>query len=644
MSDHEFGANDDLSLPKATVQKIVTEILPPSAGVAFAKEARDLLIECCVEFITLISSEANEISEKEAKKTIACDHITKALEQLGFSDYVPAVLEAAAEHKEVQKGREKKADKFANSGMSMEELARLQEEQFAQARERHTVSNIFKGLNYEEVRLLGQWSKLMVAELSDQESWSLSFLGSHVIHFMRKGPSNIVAILRSCAATIGRRRRDRRKPGPRVPRWSARKMGQEESLPLVDDSVPPNTLSARSLAAVADYIKSGKSKRVVVLTGAGISTAAGIPDFRSPKTGLYSNLARLNLPYPEAVFDISFFRENGAAAFYVLAKELYPGKFFPTISHAFIALLAKKGLLHMLFTQNIDCLERRAGVPADKIIEAHGSFATQRCIECKTEFPEEDMKDHVTRGEVPHCKESNCNGLVKPDIVFFGEQLPKAFDHNAHQTALADLVLIIGTSLSVYPFASLPDMAKQDAPRVLFNMERVGQLGRRPDDVLELGPCDEGIRKLADELGWKDDLERLWRGLVGDEEAERQLKTEITYEASEDDEVENLAREVDSALRLDDATEQNDASSELLDKIRQHLEGKVEQKTATTEATTPGKIPEVPTLVTKEDEKHDPTKATQEKPAAQKDSSRDTTKEEACKETTGDDVIDKLLN
>ncbi|PNP37446.1 hypothetical protein TGAMA5MH_10681 [Trichoderma gamsii] len=141
MSDHEFGgSNDDLSLPKATVQKIVSEILPPQTGVSFAKEARDLLIECCVEFITLISSEANEISEKEAKKTIACDHITKALERLGFSDYVPAVLEAAAEHKEVQKvrGREKKADKFANSGMSMEELARLQEEQFAAARERHT--------------------------------------------------------------------------------------------------------------------------------------------------------------------------------------------------------------------------------------------------------------------------------------------------------------------------------------------------------------------------------------------------------------------------------------------------------------------------------------------------------------------------
>ncbi|EHA46171.1 hypothetical protein MCOR27_009467 [Pyricularia oryzae] len=137
MSDNEFGANDDLSLPKATVQKIVSEILPQSDGITYSKEARDLLIECCVEFITLISSEANEISDKEAKKTIACDHITKALEVLGFSEYVPAVLEAAAEHKEVQKGREKKANKFEQSGLSLEELERIQAEEFAKAASRH---------------------------------------------------------------------------------------------------------------------------------------------------------------------------------------------------------------------------------------------------------------------------------------------------------------------------------------------------------------------------------------------------------------------------------------------------------------------------------------------------------------------------
>ena len=90
-------------LSKATVQKIVTEILPPSSGLSFGKDARDLLIECCVEFITLVSSEANEISEKEAKKTIACEHITKALETLGFGEYVADILDVANEHKEALK-------------------------------------------------------------------------------------------------------------------------------------------------------------------------------------------------------------------------------------------------------------------------------------------------------------------------------------------------------------------------------------------------------------------------------------------------------------------------------------------------------------------------------------------------------------
>ncbi|CAM1506246.1 Fc.00g058870.m01.CDS01 [Cosmosporella sp. VM-42] len=331
-------------------------------------------------------------------------------------------------------------------------------------------------------------------------------------------------------------------------------MGQEESS-LIGDDVPPHSLKARSLEAVAEYIKSGSVRRIVVLTGAGISTAAGIPDFRSPKTGLYNNLARLDLPYAEAVFDISYFRQH-PEPFYVLANELYPGKFYPTVSHAFIALLAQKGLLQMLFTQNIDCLERRAGVPSDKIIEAHGSFATQRCIECKTEFPEEKMKEHVFAGEVPRCAEEGCKGLVKPDIVFFGEPLPKSFDLNAHQTGLADLVLIIGTSLTVYPFAGLPEMATAGKPRVLFNMERVGQLGRRADDVIELGSCDDGIRKLADLLGWRDELETLWRNVVGDKEADRQLQSQKEGDEEVENEVEKLTKEVNAALNLNDVEDE----------------------------------------------------------------------------------------
>jgi NAD+-dependent protein deacetylase SIR2 len=104
---------------------------------------------------------------------------------------------------------------------------------------------------------------------------------------------------------------------------------------------------------------------------------------------------------------------------YALAKEIYPGKYRPTLTHSFIKLLADKSLLRTCFTQNIDTLERRAGVPGKKVVEAHGSFASHRCIECRRAFDDEVMKAAVNTGTVPHC--NNCNGLVKPDLVFFGE-------------------------------------------------------------------------------------------------------------------------------------------------------------------------------------------------------------------------------
>ncbi|KAL2754027.1 hypothetical protein ACRALDRAFT_2043128 [Sodiomyces alcalophilus JCM 7366] len=330
-------------------------------------------------------------------------------------------------------------------------------------------------------------------------------------------------------------------------------MGNEESV-LVDSSRPPETLKDRSLESFAHYMKNAPARRIVVMCGAGISTAAGIPDFRSPGTGLYDNLARLNLPYGEAVFDIEYFRKN-PEPFYYLAKELYPGKFHPTISHAFVALLAKKGLLLMNFTQNIDCLERRAGVPADKIIEAHGSFATQSCIQCHTPYPDDDMLDHVQREVVPRCKVPSCRGLVKPDIVFFGEALPSAFKDASHLPATADLVIVMGTSLTVYPFAGLPEYVQPHVPRLLLNKERVGQMGRRPDDVLELGPCDAGIRRLAALLGWSAELDALWRGIVGDEEAERQIaRVDPDVGAGRDEiesEIQKLAEEVETALTLE---------------------------------------------------------------------------------------------
>ncbi|KAG8741064.1 Sir2 histone deacetylase Hst2 [Ceratobasidium sp. 414] len=300
----------------------------------------------------------------------------------------------------------------------------------------------------------------------------------------------------------------------------------------------PKVLDTCDLAGVANYIKGspgyGDGKRkVVVMVGAGksipmrphairlnvlagISTSAGIPDFRSPKTGLYANLARLNLPYPEAVFDISFFREN-PLPFYTLAHELYPGRFRPTVTHSFIKLLADKDMLHMCFTQNIDTLERLAGVPESKLVEAHGSFADNHCIDCGAEFPRNKMRELVMARNlktpdginVPRCLDPKCKGLIKPDIVFFGESLPARFHSSISQLPFADIALVLGTSLAVHPFARLPEMVSDRCPRVLMNMEAVGHF-KRADDVVHLAPCDDAVRELCDLLGWRDELEATW--------------------------------------------------------------------------------------------------------------------------------------
>ncbi|GAM83318.1 hypothetical protein ANO11243_013050 [Dothideomycetidae sp. 11243] len=327
-------------------------------------------------------------------------------------------------------------------------------------------------------------------------------------------------------------------------------MGQDESSPI-DESMPAATLKSRTLDGVAEYIRSGRARRIVIMAGAGISTSAGVPDFRSPDTGLYANLARLDLPFAEAVFDISYFREN-PRPFYTLAKELYPGTFRPTLTHCFFRLLHEKGRLLKLFTQNIDCLERAAGVPDEAIIEAHGSFAHASCIDCRAAFPDEAMRAAVDAGSIPRCE--RCRGLVKPDIVFFGEALPASFHANRSVPEQADLAIVLGTSLTVQPFASLPGFCREGTPRLLINKERVGGLGSRPDDVLLLGDCDAGVRRLAAACGWEADLDRLWKEInpaaaAVKEEQEEDLQSK-TADDRLADEVDKLSREIDDTLAV----------------------------------------------------------------------------------------------
>jgi len=140
MSDREGGSggvpptDEDLSLPKATVAKMITDLLPND--VTCAKETRDLIIECCVEFIHLISSEANEICDQESKKTIAPEHIISALKRLGFDSFTTEVEDVLKDHKQQVKDREKKVSKFEMSGLTEEQLQAEQEKLFAASRAR----------------------------------------------------------------------------------------------------------------------------------------------------------------------------------------------------------------------------------------------------------------------------------------------------------------------------------------------------------------------------------------------------------------------------------------------------------------------------------------------------------------------------
>jgi len=276
------------------------------------------------------------------------------------------------------------------------------------------------------------------------------------------------------------------------------------------------TLQETTLSGIATYIKNNQCKNIIVMTGAGISVAAGIPDFRSPKTGLYDSLDKYNLPYKEAIFDIEYFREN-PKPFFVLSKELYPGNFKPTMVHYFIKLLHQKGLLLRNYTQNIDTLERVAGIPASHLVEAHGSFATCHCIKCKAKFDTDYVKDRIFKDEIPYC--NICRGIVKPDIVFFGESLPNRFNNLMEEDfPKCDLLIVIGTSLKVQPFASLVNFAI-DVPRLLINYEEVGvnpyggfkfNDPQNKLDVKWIGDCQQGILEFAEKLDWKNELEKLY--------------------------------------------------------------------------------------------------------------------------------------
>jgi NAD-dependent deacetylase len=209
------------------------------------------------------------------------------------------------------------------------------------------------------------------------------------------------------------------------------------------------TASAGSAPAetLAELIRAAGS--VVALTGAGISVPSGIPDFRSPGTGLWENVD------PMEVAHIDVFRRDPERfwSFYGERFQMLEAK-RPNRAHQVLAALEHSGLLDAVITQNIDQLHARAGTR--ELIEMHGSIATSSCLRCSAGYPAAEVRSRRrsdARG-VPRC---DCGEPLKPDVVLFGDYLPVAALARAEELAAgADLMLCLGSSLEVYPVAQLP--------------------------------------------------------------------------------------------------------------------------------------------------------------------------------------------
>ena len=210
----------------------------------------------------------------------------------------------------------------------------------------------------------------------------------------------------------------------------------------------------------ADRIR--RANRVAALTGAGISTAAGIPDFRGPN-GLYVT-RRYD---PETVFDINAFRRD-PAPFYDFTRDFLVliQTIEPTRTHRFLAALEAEGKLSAVVTQNIDSLHQKAG--SKHVVPVHGDYWTSHCLSCGAEFDLDFMLHAIRQENVPHCP---CSGLIKPDVVFFGESV-HSLELAGAVVADSDLLLVLGSSLNVSPAAFLPAQAGGDV--VVVNRGKVG--------------------------------------------------------------------------------------------------------------------------------------------------------------------------
>lgn len=222
------------------------------------------------------------------------------------------------------------------------------------------------------------------------------------------------------------------------------------------------------LATARNRIKSflgPNAGRIVVLTGAGISTESGVPDFRSPG-GLWSKMQPIE--YQDFVADEASRMEDWNRRFQM--AEIFH-KAEPNAAHRALAELARDGRLSLLITQNVDGLHQRSGVPEDLLVELHGNSTYATCLDCGARAELEDQRAAVEAGRSPIC--GTCGGLLKAAVVSFGQMMPEdALIRAAKAARTADVFVVIGSSLVVHPAAQLPVLAAQArAELIIINRE-----------------------------------------------------------------------------------------------------------------------------------------------------------------------------
>jgi NAD-dependent deacetylase len=202
-----------------------------------------------------------------------------------------------------------------------------------------------------------------------------------------------------------------------------------------------------------------EASRAVVLTGAGISVPSGIPDFRTPRTGLWENVDPMEVAHIDAWRrdPDRFWRFYGDRFASLVDKQ-------PNEAHRALAELERRGLIRAVITQNIDRLHRVAGT--ERLIEVHGSIEWSLCMQCGGRFPLDRVVDQLRAGDgAPECPA--CVAPLKPDVVLFGELLPAQALAEAQELALtADLLVCVGSSLEVYPVAGLPAITRGAGGRI----------------------------------------------------------------------------------------------------------------------------------------------------------------------------------